>query len=202
MDKVHPWSRRVVLKGAVAIGVLGPVGTWPKLSLAMDAPLTPSCREGHEETATLSSASGPYFKPNSPERSDFIDAQADGHLITLEGRVLSQSCRPVAHALLDLWHADQNGLYDDNGFRYRGHLFSDAQGRYRFRTIEPAVYPGRTRHFHIKVQAAERPVLTTQLFFPGEPRNQVDALFRPQLLMAVSDTPALMSARFDFVIDA
>jgi protocatechuate 3,4-dioxygenase beta subunit len=202
MDKGHRWSRRVVLKGAVAIGVLGPVGTWPKRSLAMDAQLTPSCREAHEQPATLSSASGPYFKPNSPERSDFIDARADGHVITLEGRVLSRACRPVAHALLDLWHADQNGLYDEDGFRYRGHMFSDAQGRYRFRTIEPAVYPGRTRHFHIKVQAPERLVLTTQLFFPGEPRNQVDALFQPQLLMAVSDTPALMSARFDFVIDA
>jgi protocatechuate 3,4-dioxygenase beta subunit len=202
MDNGHPWSRRAALKGALAVGVLGPGGTWPKLSLAMDAALTPGCREGHEEPATLASAPGPYFKPDSPERSDFIDAQGDGHLITLEGRVLSRSCRPVAHALLDLWHADQNGLYDDNGFRYRGHLFTDAQGRYRFRTIEPAIYPGRTRHFHLKVQAPERPVLTTQLFFPGEPRNQVDTLFRPQLLMAVSDTPALMSARFDFVIDA
>jgi len=202
MGNGRPWSRRIVLKGALAAGVLGPGGIWPTRSLAMEAPLTPACREGHEEPPTLPSASGPYFKPNSPERSDFIDGGADGHLITLEGRVLSRSCRPVAHALLDLWHADQNGLYDDNGFRYRGHMFSDAQGRYRFHTIEPAVYPGRTRHFHIKVQAPERSVLTTQLFFPGEPRNQVDALFRTQLLMLVSDTRAEMSARFDFVLDA
>jgi protocatechuate 3,4-dioxygenase beta subunit len=202
MRSGRPWSRRAVLKSAIAAGVLGPGDIWPKLSLAVDVPLTPACREGHEELATLPSAAGPYFKPNSPERSDFVDTLADGHPISLEGRILSRSCRPVAHALLDLWHADQNGLYDENGFRYRGHMFSDAQGRYRFHSIEPAVYPGRTRHFHIKVQAREGPVLTTQLFFPGEPRNQVDALFRPQLLMIVSDTPALMSARFDFVIDA
>jgi hypothetical protein len=45
-------------------------------------------------------------------------------------------------------------------------------------------------------------VLTTQLFFPGEPRNQVDELFRSQLLMTVSDTPKLMSAQFNFVVDA
>jgi hypothetical protein len=45
-------------------------------------------------------------------------------------------------------------------------------------------------------------VLTTQLFFPGEPRNQIDGLFRPQLLMNISDTPKLMSAQFDFVVDA
>ena len=43
--------------------------------------------------------------------------------------------------------------------RYRGHLFTDGEGRYRFRTILPALYPGRTRHYHIKVQAPERPVL-------------------------------------------
>jgi protocatechuate 3,4-dioxygenase beta subunit len=68
--------------------------------------------------------------------------------------------------------------------------------------IELAVYPGRTRHFHFKVQAPGSAVLTTQLFFPGEPRNQVDSLFRPQLLMNIRDTPKLMSAQFDFVVEA
>jgi len=181
---------------------LGPLGIWPKLSLAADAPLTPACRDEHHAQATLPSVTGPYFKPSSPERGDFIDAKSDGHLITLEGRVLSRSCQPVAHVLLDLWHADQDGLYDEDGFRYRGHVYSDAQGRYSFHTVEPAVYPGRTRHFHFKVQAPGRAVLTTQLFFPGEPRNQVDSLFRPPLLMNIRDTPKLMSAQFDFVVEA
>jgi len=147
------------------------------------APLTPACMDGHRARATLPSAPGPYFKPDSPERGNFIDGKSDGHPITLEGRVLSRSCQPVAHALLDLWHADQDGLYDEVGFRYRGHIYSDTQGRYTFHTMEPAVYPGRTRHFHFKVQAPGRSVLTTQLFFPGEPRNRTDQLFRPQLLM-------------------
>jgi protocatechuate 3,4-dioxygenase beta subunit len=195
-------SRRHILKGTLAVGTLSRMGMWPTLSRAAAAPLTPACRDEHHEEATLSSASGPYFKPNSPERSDFIDAKSAGHLITLKGRVLSRSCQPAAHVLLDLWHADQDGLYDENGFRYRGHIYSDALGRYEFHTIEPAVYPGRTRHFHFKIQAPERAVLTTQLFFPGEPRNQTDRLFRPQLLMNISDTPMLMSAQFDFIVDA
>jgi protocatechuate 3,4-dioxygenase beta subunit len=198
----RPWSRRTALKGALALGALSPLGIRPKFSLAADAQLTPACRDEHQERATLPSATGPYFKPNSPERGDFIDAKSDGHLITLEGRVLSRSCRPVADVLLDLWHADRDGIYDEEGFRYRGHIYSDTQGRYRFHTIEPAVYPGRTRHFHFKVQAPGRSVLTTQLFFPGEPRNQTDGLFRPQLLMHIDDTPKLMSAQFDFVVDA
>jgi len=196
------WSRRTALKGTLALGALSPLGIWPKLSVAADLPLTPACRDEHPVDATFPSVTGPYFKPNSPERGDFIEAKSDGHPITLEGRVLSRSCQPVAHVLLDLWHADQDGLYDEDGFRYRGHIYSDAQGRYRFHTIEPAVYPGRTRHFHLKVQAPERAVLTTQLFFPGESRNQIDSLFRPQLLMRIRDTPKLMSAQFDFVVDA
>jgi protocatechuate 3,4-dioxygenase beta subunit len=191
-----------MLKGALAAGALGSGGIWPRLLLAAPVPLTPSCRGGLQEQATLPSAPGPYFKPDSPERGDFIDAHSHGHLIALKGRVLSRSCQPVARALLDLWHADQNGVYDESGFRYRGHIYTDEQGYYQFNTIEPAVYPGRTRHFHFKVQAPGRPILTTQLFFPGEPRNDVDGLFRPELLMSISDTPALMSAQFDFVIDA
>ena len=202
MSNSRAWSRRTALKGTLALGALSPLGIWPKSSLAADAPLTPACRDEHQAQATLPSVAGPYFKPNSPERGDLIEARSTGHPITLEGRVLSRSCQPVAHVLLDLWHADQEGLYDEDGFRYRGHVYSDTQGRFSFHTIEPAVYPGRTRHFHFKVQAPGKAVLTTQLFFPGEPRNQVDSLFRPQLLMRISDTPKLMSAQFDFVVDA
>lgn len=202
MAKSRAWSRRTALKGTLALGALSRLGIWPELSLAADAPLTPACRDEHEAQATVPSVTGPYFKPNSPERGDFIDAKSAGHPITLEGRVLSRTCQPVAHVLLDLWHADQEGLYDEDGFRYRGHVYSDTQGRFSFHTIEPAVYPGRTRHFHFKVQAPGKAVLTTQLFFPGEPRNQVDSLYRPQLLMRISDTPTLMSAQFDFVVEA
>ena len=78
------------------------------------------------------------------------------------------------------------GDYDNRGFRGRGHQFTDAQGRYRFVTIVPARYTGRTRHYHVKVQAANGPVLTTQLYFPGEPGNARDPLFRRELLMSVT----------------
>ena len=106
--------------------------------------------------------------------------------ISLPGRGLARSCgcnsdSPAARSC----HADEYGEYDNAGFRYRGHLFSDREGRYRFRTILPALYPGRTRHYHIKVQAPERPVLTTQLYFPDEPANRGDGLFRRELVMRI-----------------
>ena len=65
----------------------------------------------------------------------------------------------------------------------------------------PALYPGRTRHYHVKVQAPERPVLTTQLYFPNEPANWRDGLFRRDLVMRVAEAPNNLAARFDFVLD-
>jgi protocatechuate 3,4-dioxygenase beta subunit len=115
--------------------------------------------------------------------------------------VLTRSCRPVERALVDLWHADERSEYDNAGFRYRGHIFTDAQGRYRFRTILPALYSGRTRHYHIKLQAPERPVLTTQLYFPDEPANRRDGLFRRELTMQLAEAPNGLAARFDFILD-
>ena len=58
----------------------------------------------------------------------------------------------------------------------------------------------RTRHFHVRVQAPNKPVLTTQLYFPSEPGNQGDGIFRPELVMAVRDEPGAKAAAFDFVI--
>ena len=128
-------------------------------------------------------------------------ASSKGRLVELSGQVLSRGCRPL-QALVDLWHADERGQYDNSGFRYRGHLFTDGEGRYRFRTILPALYTGRTRHYHVKVQALDRAVLTTQLYFPAdEAANRRDGLFRRELLMRVADAGDGLAARFDFILD-
>lgn len=138
---------------------------------------------------------GPFFKPSSPETNSFVKAAAAPSLV-LVGRVLDADCRPVAHALLDFWHADEQGEYDNTGFGFRGHQFTDGEGRYRLETILPGAYSGRTRHIHVKVQAANRPVLTTQLYFPNEAANARDALFREQLV--VRRTEKLGVVAFDF----
>ncbi len=122
-----------------------------------------------------------------------------GAPIELSGFILTRSCRPVAGAFIDLWQADDQGEYDNAGFRLRGHQFADRKGHYAFRTIVPGLYQGRTRQFHIRVQAAaESPVFTTQLYFPDEPRNQEDDLYRPELTMQMS--PDMQRARFDIVL--
>ena len=141
---------------------------------------------------------GPFFKTDTPRRISLIEGKTAQRLV-LEGQVLSPQCKPVANALLDFWHADETGDYDNKGFRYRGHQYTDAQGRYRLETIVPAEYPGRTRHIHVKAQAPGRRVLTTQLYFPDDPANARDFLYRPELAMKM---PKRGQGTFDFVIDA
>jgi protocatechuate 3,4-dioxygenase beta subunit len=194
----HP-SRRQVLRSALASSGLGFVIGYPPLTFAQSAAPTPQCHDGDE--ATIRQTEGPYFKPSSPQRADLVEPGTRGRLVEISGYVLTRSCQPVERALVDLWHADERGEYDNAGFRYRGHLFTDGESHYRFRTILPALYPGRTRHYHIKVQAPEWPVLTTQLYFPDEPANRRDGLFRRDLAMRIAETPDGLAARFDFVLD-
>jgi protocatechuate 3,4-dioxygenase beta subunit len=143
---------------------------------------------------------GPFFTPRSPLRTSLLEPGVTGARVFLTGRVFSRECRPVPGALLDFWHADDIGEYDNVGYRLRGHQFTDDQGRYRLETIVPGLYPGRTRHYHLKVQAPRGRILTTQLFFPGEPRNRADGIFRRELLLSVKDTKAGKDARFNFVL--
>jgi protocatechuate 3,4-dioxygenase beta subunit len=91
--------------------------------------------------------------------------------------------------------------YDNDGFRLRGHQFADGRGRFGLRTIVPGLYPGRTRHIHVKVQRPHGGVLTTQLYFPGEPRNRSDGIFDAALLMDIRRAGAARRARFQFVLD-
>ena len=165
------------------------------------APLapTPECSDGH--AATLRQTEGPYFKPMSPERADLIERGITGQPIDLVGFVLTRGCKPVAGALVDLWQADDKGDYDNENYRLRGHQYADAEGRYRFRTIVPAQYPGRTRHLHVKVQPKGGRILTTQLYFPGEAGNARDGLFRKELLIRTAKNAGSLAGRFDFVLD-
>ena len=138
---------------------------WPSTGL----PATPACGAG--SAATPRQTEGPYFTRDSPERATLLEPGIAGQRLVLSGTVLSLDCRPLAGALLDFWQADADGAYDNQGYRLRGHQFTDADGRYRLETVVPGLYPGRTRHIHVKVQSKGGPVLTTQLYFPDVPEG-------------------------------
>ena len=202
-------TRKAVLRAALAAGMTAPAVLMGVPALARTLtdgtgtgtpPLTPACDDGDDPTPAQTE--GPYFKPNSPLRTSLVDAGTPGVRLTVSGYVFGRACLPVAGALLDFWQADTNGAYDNTGFRFRGHQFTGADGAFRLSTIVPGLYPGRTRHIHVKVQAPGRPVLTTQLYFPGEPRNNTASIFDPRLLMTVRDAGGgAKEAAFDVVLD-
>jgi protocatechuate 3,4-dioxygenase beta subunit len=160
--------------------------------------LTPACTDG--ASLTVAQTEGPYFRAEAPRKRDLAADAPNGEPLLIGGFVQDPRCRPVADALIQLWQADETGAYDRRGFRLRGHQFSDEAGRWWFSTIIPGGYWSRTRHLHVKVQRPNGPVLTTQLYFPDEPRNQRDREFDPRLLMQMAATEQGRMGRFDFVI--
>jgi protocatechuate 3,4-dioxygenase beta subunit len=198
--KLEVWNRRRFIRASLLAPMTAVLGTPTRRSAHAATTLkpTPAC---DDDGVTPQQTAGPFFKPASPERTSLIEPETEGTRFVLEGLVLSTQCAPVANALVDLWHADAEGRYDNQGFRLRGHQYTDSEGRYSFETIVPGNYGPRTRHYHVKVQAPDRPVLTTQLYFPGEKRNATDFLFRADLLMTVSQAETTSHGRFDFVLD-
>lgn len=162
---------------------------------------TPSCNRHPEPTPRQTE--GPYFTRRSPQRRSLLEEGVSGMRLIVSGQVRSLDCAPLPGVLLDFWQADAEGRYDNRGYRLRGHQFTDSEGRYRLETIVPGLYPGRTRHLHVKVQAAEGPVLTTQLYLAGESHNGRDPIFSAALLMSGTASPATsgeLQAGFDFAI--
>ncbi len=194
----HELTRRRLLALGLAIPPLAALaGTdlFPGELLAA----TPAIAD--DDDPTPAQTEGPYFTPNSPLRRSIVPAGAAGVRLTLTGRVLTTAGKPVARALIDFWQADAGGAYDNSGYRFRGHQLTDAKGRYALTTVVPGLYPGRTKHIHVKVQPRGGSILTTQLYFPGVARNRSDSIFRSALLVHNwRKVGASRAARFDFVL--
>lgn len=187
--------RRSIIAGlaALPLGVaLARLPVWAADSA--NPPPTPAC----DDEPTPDQTEGPYWTPNSPQRSDLTTDGAPGDRMTLTGAVVDTGCNPVPGTLLDFWQCDGNGVYDNSGFRLRGHLYTDDRGGFSLTTVKPGLYPGRTRHFHVKVRPPGGQVLTTQLYFPGEPANKTDGIYRPELEMSVGPQG---DAAFTFVLE-
>ena len=179
-------NRRTVLAAAAAL---------PFLPLPARAQPTPACGKPTERQTA-----GPFFRPNSPQRSSLLEkSSSSAQKLVVSGHVLGRDCKPIPGAVLDFWHADESGEYDNRGFRYRGHQLADAQGRYRLETIVPAEYPGRARHIHVNVAVPGRRILTTQLYFPQSFGHHRDGLYQPALEIRNLKNN---EGAFDFVIDA
>jgi len=202
MANDFPLSRRGFLTASLIMSEV----LFNRLSGSLDAVAatvglepTPVCADADDITPPQTA--GPFYKPRSPERKSLLEPGIQGSKIILAGAVRSTKCKPVQGALVDFWQADGSGAYDNAGYRLRGHQFADGAGKYRLETVVPGVYPGRTRHFHVRVQAPNRPALTTQLYFPGEPENKRDFIFNAKLVVALAGSAGAKTANFDFILD-
>jgi protocatechuate 3,4-dioxygenase beta subunit len=191
-----------IVASTLAPGVLAQTQTQTTIVAAVQT-VSQATTTGDIQPLTVAETEGPYFKTNSPERTSLVDAGMQGTVLTITGQVLAQDGTPVANALVDFWQANASGAYDNTGYDLRGHQYTDANGYYTLTTVVPGLYPGRTRHIHVKVQAPNGPVLTTQLFFPGEARNATDGIFNQTLVLNTQDNAdGTQSATFNFVVAA
>lgn len=119
---------------------------------------------------TQPQAEGPYYTPNTPERNSFLEEGMTGTRLLLVGYVLDQDCQHLPNAWLDFWQAGADGEYDNEGYRLRGHQYTDSQGRYFLETVLPGLYSSRPiEHIHVKVQPEGGAEVTSQLYFPDQP---------------------------------
>jgi protocatechuate 3,4-dioxygenase beta subunit len=138
---------------------------------------------------------GPFYKAGAPARASLFDPKSTAEKLVLSGMVSGTDCKPLANLALDFWHADDRGEYDNAGYRYRGLVKTDAQGRYRLETNLPPPYSGRPRHIHVKLLPPGGKVLTTQLYFPGESRGADRAL-----VVKMAREGGTRVALYDFVL--
>lgn len=175
---------------------------------------------------TPAQSAGPFYplEPPLDQDNDLTrvagqSGTAEGRLTDLSGRVLDLDGRPIAKARVEIWqcdarghyhHPEDDGPYLDPNFQGFGHDLTDAEGRYRFRTIHPVPYPGRTPHIHFAVFVPGERRFTTQLYVAGEPGNDEDFLFRilplerRHLVLSAfvpsPQNPNLLATQFDIIL--
>lgn len=207
-------SRRGFLGGAALLGVSAGTFWTVRGAFAEELARTPRLTEG------------PFYPRRLPldTDNDLIIIKdsitpAVGEIAHLTGRVLSLSGEPVGNAVVEIWQCDAKGVYiaqgggrGDANFQGFGKFTTNAKGEYRFRTIKPVPYSGRTPHIHVKVKKGDRELLTTQLFINGHPQNARDGVLRQaggaleRELVLVDFKPVKesrigeLSARFDIVL--
>ena len=206
-------TRRGLLRGGLAVGA---AAFFVPGAFAEQLARTPRLTEG------------PFYPRRLPLDTDndliVINRSltpAVGTITHLTGRVLSLAGEPINNAVVEIWQCDNNGVYiaegggggrADPNFQGFGRFATGSKGEYRFRTIKPVPYTGRTPHIHVKVKKGGRELLTTQLFVSGHPQNARDGVLRgvrdpfERELVLVDFKPVKdskigeLSARFDIVV--
>lgn len=210
---------------------VGEDGEWP---LFLDVWVEHSVEEvaTSHRNGNKGSIEGPYYAPNAPEHKSpsTIDMRPDekGTPMLFQGQVRSTDGSPLPLAKIELWHADEDGFYSQFApnipeWNLRGTFITDDEGNFQINTIQPAPYQiptdgacgrlinaagwhaWRPAHLHLKVSAPGHELLTTQLYFPGDPHNDDDiaTATKPELMLDIQPGPNGQGVQtiYNFVLD-
>lgn len=194
------------------------------LSLPLFAVLPWAIHAAAATPATPAQMLGPFYplQPDPAAGNDLATVDGRGRALgtplTIVGRVRDTAGRVRAGVLVEIWQTNAHGRYHhphddsplprDPDFRGYGRAVTDREGEYRFRTVMPVAYPGRTPHVHFRLSRGGRELLVTQMYLPGAAgsRNQRDGLFMSvdaaarSSLVGVEEVNAPGTLRFDIVI--
>ncbi len=179
--KPLPSRRALLVRGAGLVA-----------ATAAPAWLTPALAQGQALRPTPSQTEGPYYPVALPADTDGdllrtgATAYPKGQAAWITGTVTDTRGTPLAGGVVEIWQCDQDGHYHhpgdggraDPAFQGFGKVTLGKDGRYRFRTLKPAPYSGRTPHIHVKVKLEGQTLLTTQFYVQGDPGNARDFLWR------------------------
>lgn len=131
---------------------------------------------------TTSDILGPFYRPGAPIRSNLLIPGAEGSILNLSGTIFDKDGTiPQSNALVEIWHANANGEYDNTSpdYIYRGAVKTDQSGNYNFKTILPPPYKFddvhyRPAHIHFRISSDKKQDLITQIYFQGDKYNEID----------------------------
>ncbi|MDB5741864.1 MAG: dioxygenase family protein [Polaromonas sp.] len=213
-NPIHPpATRRRILTAGASILAVTTAPAW----------LSPARAQARRLQPTPSQTEGPFYPVALPADSDFdllrngSASYQRGQPAWVEGTVVDTAGAPVSGAVVEIWQCDQAGHYHhpgdggraDPAFQGFGRVTVGPDGRYRFRTLRPVAYSGRTPHIHVKVRLASRELLTTQLYVAGDAGNERDFLWgglneASRAALTVPFTPGAggLLARFPLIVQA
>lgn len=148
---------------------------------------------------------GPFYLADVPERSELDTAGDMGIVLELSGTVRDEGCTPLAEVIVEIWHADPEGEYDNSATQhYRGWVRTDAEGNYAFRTLVPGRYLNgstyRPAHIHLKAHRGGQEVLTTQIYFANDPYLDEDPWAEASRTVCLEESGEGVAAVFDLVL--
>jgi len=151
-------TRRVFLKQAGRLSML--VVTYP-----IWQPLIASA----DIEATPDNGAGPYYVSGAPVKTNLREPGDHGQPVSVSGKVIHTNGKPLSNSQIEIWHSNNQGNYDMNGFRYRANVPISPNGDYQFKTFMPGHYGNRAQHIHYRISERGNTDLFTQLYFENDP---------------------------------